>query len=75
MGRSHKYLEVDARRRIPLGVLARHDMYLVTVAPTGIITLTPAEVTPLAEAPPVRRRPPARKKAAPAAAEKPQEDE
>jgi hypothetical protein len=73
MGRSHKYLEVDARRRIPLGTLARHDMYLVTVADTGVITLTPAEVTPLAEAPPVRRRP-ARKKAAPAARRTPTEN-
>jgi hypothetical protein len=74
MGRSHKYLEPDARGRFALGSMARHHLYLVTVAADGIITLTPAEVTPLAAAPPVRKRP-ARKKAAAAAAEKPQEQE
>lgn len=72
MGRSHKYLEPDARGRFALGSMARHDLYLVTVAADGIITMTPAEVTPLATAPPVRKRP-VRKKAASAAAEKSQE--
>jgi hypothetical protein len=78
MGRSHSYLELDARRRLPLGAMARHDMYLVQVAPNGVITLTPAEVTPLVEigkaAPPVRRKR-APKKAAAAATERPQEQE
>lgn len=74
MGRSHKYLELDARRRIALGHLARHDLYLVQVGADGVITLTPAEVTPLATPPPVRKRVP-KKKAAPAAAEPSQEQE
>jgi hypothetical protein len=77
MGRSHTYLELDARRRLPLGAMARHDMYLVQVAPTGVITLTPAEVTPLVETgkatPPVRKKRASAKKAA--AAETPQERE
>lgn len=78
MGRSHSYLELDARRRLPLGAMARHDMYLVQVAPNGVITLTPAEVTPLVQVgkaePPVRKRR-APRKAAAAADEKPQEQE
>lgn len=73
MGRSHSYLELDARRRLPLGAMARHSLYLVQVAPNGVITLTPAEVTPLVEVgkatPSVRKRPAPRKKAAPAAAD------
>lgn len=64
MGRSHKYIELDARRRIALGHLARHDLYLVQVAADGVITLTPAEVTPLATPPPVRKRRAPQKKAA-----------
>jgi len=72
MGRSHKYLEPDARGRFALGSMARHDLYLVTVAADGIITMTPAEVTPLITPPPVRKRP-ARKKAAAATGEKLQE--
>jgi hypothetical protein len=79
MGRSHSYLELDARRRLPLGAMARHDMYLVQVAPNGVITLTPAQITPLVEIgkaePPVRKRRAPNKKAAPAAAEPPQEQD
>jgi hypothetical protein len=78
MSRSHRYLELDARRRLPLGALARHDMYLVQVAPDGIITLTPAEVTPLVRVgkaePPVRKRRAPRKETA-AAVETIQEQE
>jgi hypothetical protein len=73
VGRSHKYLELDSRRRIALGSMARHDMYLVQVAADGVITLTPAEVTPLATPPPVRKRTP-RKKVAAATVETPQEN-
>jgi hypothetical protein len=72
MARSTKFLQLDARKRLALGTLARHDLYLATVDARGVITLTPAEVTPLAAAPPVRKRAP-RKKAAAAAGEIPQE--
>lgn len=75
MARIRKYLELDARRRLALGSLARHDIYLAAVAADGVITLTPAEVTPLATPPPVVRRPRARKKAAPAADATPQDQE
>lgn len=64
MGRSHKYLEPDARGRLALGAMLRHDLYLVQADDRGVITLTPAEVTPLATAPPVRKRRALRKKAA-----------
>jgi hypothetical protein len=40
-------LEVDSRRRISLGSLARHDRYLVEVSEDGVIVLTPAIVTPI----------------------------
>lgn len=43
-------LEVDSRRRISLGSLAKHDRYLVEVSEEGIITLTPAVVMPASEA-------------------------
>jgi hypothetical protein len=69
MGRSHKYLEPDARGRLALGSMLRHDMYLVQANAEGVITLTPAEVTPLASAPPVRKRRVPRKRAASAASE------
>lgn len=72
MGRSHRYLEPDARGRLALGPMLDHDMYLVQKFPGGIITLTPAEVTPLKSAPPVRKRR-ATQKAAPEATETPQE--
>jgi hypothetical protein len=75
MGRSHRYIELDARRRIALNHLARHDLYLVQVDERGVITLTPAEVTPLVTPPPVRKKRAPQKKAAPAAAETPQEQE
>lgn len=73
MGRSHNYLELDARRRLPLGAMARHDMYLVQVAPNGVITLTPAQITPLVQIgkaePPVRKRRAPNRKAASAPTE------
>ncbi len=75
MGRSHKYLEPDARGRLALRDMLRHDMYLVQADAAGVITLTPAEVTPLTTPPPVRKRRGPNKKAAPAAAETPQEQE
>jgi hypothetical protein len=43
-------LEVDARRRLSLGVLAEHDRYLATVEDDGTIVLTPAVVLSVAEA-------------------------
>lgn len=43
-------LEVDSRRRISLGSLARHDRYLVEVSEDGVIVLTPAIVMPVTEA-------------------------
>lgn len=72
--RSNRYYELDARRRLALGPLARHDLYMASVDERGVITLTPAEVTPLASPPPpvVRRR--RAKKAAPAAGETPPEE-
>lgn len=75
VGASRKYVELDHRRRVAIGRYARHDLYLLTVSAEGIITLTPAELMPLPTPPPVRKRVPRpRKKAAPAAAEKLQED-
>jgi hypothetical protein len=70
--RSTRFFELDARKRIALGTLARHHLYLAAVDERGVITLTPAEVLPLST-PPVVPRKRARKKAAPAAAETPQE--
>lgn len=43
-------LEVDVRRRISLGPLAKHDRYLAEVEEDGTIVLTPAVVISLAEA-------------------------
>jgi hypothetical protein len=43
-------LEVDSRRRISLGSLAKHDRYLVEVSEDGVIVLTPAIVMPATEA-------------------------
>jgi hypothetical protein len=43
-------LEVDARRRVSLGLLAEHDRYLVEVEDDGTIVLTPAVVMSAAEA-------------------------
>jgi hypothetical protein len=43
-------LEVDARRRISLGPLATHDLYLVEVEDDGTIVLTPAVVLSATEA-------------------------
>jgi len=43
-------LELDSRRRISLGSLARHDRYLVDVEEDGTIVLTPAVVMSVVEA-------------------------
>jgi prophage tail gpP-like protein len=43
-------LELDSRRRISLGQLARHDRYLVTAEPDGTLVLTPAVVMTETEA-------------------------
>jgi hypothetical protein len=43
-------LEVDSRRRISLGPLAKHDRYLVYVEEDGTIVLTPAVVMSAAQA-------------------------
>ncbi len=37
-------IEVDNRRRVTLPKSARHDRYIVTAAPDGTLTLTPAVV-------------------------------
>ena len=37
-------VELDSRRRISLGQLARHDRYIVTQEPDGTLVLTPAVV-------------------------------
>jgi hypothetical protein len=51
MGTDRKsLLEVDTRRRISLGPLATHDLYLVEVEDDGTIVLTPAVVMSAAEA-------------------------
>lgn len=46
MNDKRKVLEVDTRRRVTLGKLAEHNMYIVDVEPGGVITLTPAVVVP-----------------------------
>ena len=57
MGRTHKYLELDARGRGALGTFcAPGSIFLVTKSVDGVITLTPAAITPLASAPPVRKK-------------------
>lgn len=44
-----KYLEVDSRRRVSLGELAKADRYLVEQDDTGTIHLIPAVVMTLAQ--------------------------
>jgi hypothetical protein len=41
-----KLLEVDSRRRVSLGPLAKSELYLVEVEEDGTIILTPAVVVP-----------------------------
>lgn len=43
------FVELDSRRRASLAKLARHDRYLVDVAPDGTLTLTPAVVRSVLE--------------------------
>jgi hypothetical protein len=50
MNEGQSLLEVDSRRRISLGPLAKHDRYLVVVEDDGTIILTPAVVMSVAEA-------------------------
>ena len=68
MSATRKYAKVDPQGRVSLGKMARRDIYLVTVMPDGVITLTPAEVTALATPPLVRKRAPRKKAAAKPAA-------
>lgn len=68
MAKSRKVLILDERRRLTLGTLARHEMYVGTVSPEGVITLDPRVLAPAGPAKPPRKRAP-RKKAAPAADE------
>lgn len=42
-------VEVDSRKRISLGALAKYDRYLVDVEEDGTIVLTPAVVLPARE--------------------------
>lgn len=67
MARSRKILTLDERRRITLGSLAgAHDMFFAHVDERGIITLTPAELVPVAQPKPRKRAP--RRKSVPEAA-------
>lgn len=43
------FIELDSRRRASLAKIARHDRYLVDVAPDGTLTLTPAVVRSVIE--------------------------
>lgn len=42
-------IELDSRRRAALAKIARHDRYIVDVAPDGTLTLTPAVVRSVIE--------------------------
>ncbi len=44
-----KLLTVDARKRITLGALARHDHYTVALLGNGALLLTPVELRPTTE--------------------------
>jgi hypothetical protein len=75
VSKTRKFVQLDHRGRIAIGQFARHDMFLLVAHPDGSMTLTPADVLPIPTPPvkrPARTRAP-RKKAAPAAAESPQE--
>jgi hypothetical protein len=57
MAKSRKILTVDPRKRVTLGSLAgEYEMYFANVDPKGVITLTPAELVPVAKPKPRRRR-------------------
>lgn len=45
-----KLLELDGRRRISLGAMARHNYYFAAEQDDGVIVLTPAVVMPAAQA-------------------------
>lgn len=90
MGASKKIVHLDKRNRLLLGDWARSEIYICDLQPDGTIIATPGEFTPIAASLKVaaaaeqvkregiakraaaRRRP--AKKAAPAVAEKPQEE-
>jgi hypothetical protein len=44
------WLELDSRRRLSLGQIAKHDRYLAEIEEDGTIVLTPAVVMTEAEA-------------------------
>ena len=50
-------LELDTRRRISLGQIAKHDRYLAVAEADGTIVLTPAVVMTEAEAARLRTEP------------------
>lgn len=58
MTKSRKILTVDPRKRVTLGSLAgEYEMYVANVDAQGVITLTPAELIPVAKLKPRRRQP------------------
>lgn len=65
MPSSRKFLALDGRKRVALGALARYEMYLANVDAAGVITLTPAELVPVAKPKPRRPRAASKKVAAP----------
>ncbi len=44
------FLELDSRKRVSLGALAKSKLYLADVSPDGVIVLTPAVVMTKTEA-------------------------
>jgi len=40
-------LTLDSRKRVSLGKLARHDHYMITEEPGGVLILTPVVVVPI----------------------------
>lgn len=48
--KSETLLELDSRRRVSLGTIAKHDRYLANVEDDGTIILTPAVVMSVAQA-------------------------
>ncbi|OAT69364.1 MULTISPECIES: hypothetical protein [Mycobacteroides] len=42
-------IELDSRKRAALAKIARHDRYIVSIAPDGTLTLTPAIVRSVLE--------------------------
>lgn len=46
MNEEPRLIEVDSRRRIHLGDMAKHHRYLAHTEPDGTVILTPAVVVP-----------------------------